>query len=111
MEMFMIKQFFLEVLELSYTDLKPGWGNPCSELLKKLVVRQEPFLKKIEGDYTDMSHEMRINGAGLKMHWSVDRREGDGKFKITISGDQAKEYPVFVPQVRQLIKKYGFNKY
>lgn len=112
METFELKGFFLELLELSYTDLRPGWGNPCSELLKKMCLRQEPWLRRIEGDYTGDSHEVRLNGAGLKMHWRVVKSDSTGErtFKCHISGDQVREYPMFVAQARRLIEKYGYNR-
>lgn len=113
MDMFNVKQFFHELLELSYNDLRTGWGNPCSHLLKDMCTRQKPFLDKIEGDYTNHSHEYRLNDAGLKMWWWVRRTTGAqfDEFKVSISGDQAKEYPIFVAQARALILKYQFNKY
>lgn len=120
MDAFLLKQFFLEMLNLSYNDIRPGWGNPCSYLLEKLMLRQKPFLEKIIGDYTDHSHEVRLNGAGLKLYWSVRRDDSDigagcaatpvRKFTCYIGGDQAKEYPFFVAQVENLIKKYQFNR-
>ena len=108
MDRFTLKQFFLELLELSYNDLRPGWGNPCSWLLKTMCLRQDPWLDKITGDYTNNSHETRLNDAGLKMHWRVDKETR--KFTCHISGDQAKDYPMFVAQARRLIIKYKFNK-
>jgi len=111
MDMFKIKHFFFDLLELSYIDLKPGWGNPCSYLLERLILHQEPFLNKITGDYTGHSHEMRLNGAGLKLYWEVRRRDGKVEFKVSIGGDQAKEYRFFIVHARRLIKKYGYNKY
>jgi hypothetical protein len=120
MEMFRIKSFFHEMLELSYTDLRSGWGNPCCHLLESMCMYQESFLKKIEGDYTNHSHEYRLNNAGLKMYWTVRRdnryartsaMSGDRTFKCTISGDQAKEYPMFVAKATLLINKYKFNKH
>lgn len=112
MDRFELKQFFNEMLELSYNDLRPGWGNPCSHLLQSMCIRQGPFLDKIMGDFTGDSHEYRLNNAGLKMYWEVRRTRGakfDG-FKCSVGGDQAKEYPMFVAQVNNLIKKYQFNK-
>jgi len=113
MDKFMLKQFFHELLELSYNDLRPGWGNPCSHLLQVMCVRQEPFLDEIMGDYTNESHEFRLNNAGLKMHWRT-RRDGtyhgsDREFKVYISGDQAREYPMFVAQAKLLIAKYKYE--
>jgi hypothetical protein len=113
MDEFTIKQFFNEVLELSYNDLRPGWGNPCEHLLQVMCIRQQPFMDQIMGDYTGDSHEFRLNNAGLKMYWEVRRTNGSDfdQFKVSVGGDQAKEYPFFVVQVRALIMKYGFNKY
>jgi hypothetical protein len=128
MEMFRIKSFFHEMLELSYTDLRSGWGNPCCHLLESMCMYQESFLKKIEGDYTNDSHEYRLNNAGLKMYWGVERTKCTGdiatvkkvfktseahfdRFKCSIGGDQAKEYPMFVAKATLLINKYKFNKH
>ena len=108
MDKFRLKLFFLELLELSYQDIKPGWGNPCSELLKKMVMYQDKFLDEIIGDYTDDSHEFRLNGAGLKMNWRVDKETRT--FKCNISGDQVNDYPFFVAKARMAIKSYRFNK-
>ncbi|RLD57767.1 MAG: hypothetical protein DRI97_04620 [Bacteroidetes bacterium] len=108
MDRFALKLFFHELLELSYNDLRPGWGNPCSYLLEVMCIRQDPFLDSIERDFTNHSHEIRLNNSGLKMHWSVDKETR--KFTCYISGDQAKEYPFFVVQARNLIKKYQFDR-
>jgi len=111
MDEFTLKNFFWQLLELSYNDLKPGWGNPCSYLLERICLRQEPFLKKIIGDFTFMSHEIRLNGAGLKLWWSVENDDrGTRKFTCHVGGDQAKEYPLFVEQANMLIKRYQFNR-
>lgn len=110
MDAFILKQFFLEMLNLSYNNIRPGWGNPCSYLLERLMLRQKPFLDKIMGDYTGHSHEMRLNGAGLKLWWTVQRKNSKTKFTCHIGGDQAKEYPFFVAQANNLIKKHGFNR-
>jgi hypothetical protein len=110
METFLLKQFFLDMLNLSYEAVRPGWGNPCSYLLERLMLRQEPFLNKIVGDYTNSSHEMRLNGAGLKLWWTVHREGVDARFTCHIGGDQAREYPFFVDRVEKLILKYKFNR-
>ena len=110
MEAFLLKQFFLEMLQLSYEGIRPGWGNPCSYLLEKLILRQEPFLDKIMGDFTNHSQELRLNGAGLKLWWSVRRNGEKAKFTCHIGGDQAREYPFFVDRVEKLILKYKFNR-
>jgi hypothetical protein len=111
MNMFKLQGFFLEMLRLSYLDYRPEWGNPCSYLLERLILRQEGFLNKIKGDFTNRSHEMRLNGAGLKLWWSVEKNEkGFRKFTCHIGGDQAKDYPMFTAQVKKLIIKYGYDR-
>lgn len=109
MERFILKQFFLELLELSYKDISSFMGNPCSELLKKMCLRQDPWLDRIEDDYTNESHEMRLNGSGLKMHWRVNK--DTRQFTCYISGDQVLDYQLFVARARNVIKKYGFNRH
>ena len=111
MDEFTLKNFFWELLQLSYFDTRDGWGNPCSYLLERMMLRQQVFLDKIMGDHTTMSHEMRLNGAGLKLWWSVEKNDNCvRKFTCHIGGDQAKEYPMFTAQARNLIKKYSFNR-
>ena len=115
MDTFKLKNFFLELLELSYQDLGPGRGNPCSELLKKMCLRQEPWLNRIQGERTNTSHEMRLNNAGLKMYWRVEKfnsrvRGTVYKFKCRIGGDQAKDYPFFVAKASRLIREYGYER-
>lgn len=108
MDKFTLKMFFLELLEASYRARRPGMGNPCSELLKKMCLYQDKWLDKILGDYTNESHEFRLNGAGLKLHWRVNK--DTRKFTCYISGDQVDSYPIFVCQVRMAIKSFGFEK-
>jgi len=108
MDKFKLKLFFLELLELSYVDIRPGWGNPCSELLKKMCLYQDTWLDRMVGDYTDKSHEFRLNGAGLKLHWRVDKETRE--FSCYISGDQVNDYHVFVARARQTIKWNGFDR-
>lgn len=111
MDEFTLKNFFWELMQLSYVDFRPEWGNPCSYLLERLMLRQKMFLDKITGDFTNMSHEMRLNGAGLKLWWSMEKDDRDQRqFTCHIGGDQAKEYPMFVAQSRRLIEKYKFNR-
>ena len=112
MDKFTLKNFFWEMMQLSYFDIRAGWGNPCSYLLERMMLRQDTFLDKIIGDHTNMSHEMRLNGAGLKLWWSMEKEDDCVRRKFTchVGGDQAREYPIFVAQVRNLIKKYKFNR-
>jgi hypothetical protein len=113
MDKFRLKLFFHELLELSYNDLRTGWGNPCSHLLEKMCVQQDPWLDSIVGDYSNDSHEFRLNNAGLKLYWQMRRTNNspgeERTFRCYISGDQAKEYPFFVAQAGKLILKYQFN--
>jgi hypothetical protein len=106
MDCFRLRGFFLELIDLAIKH--PGTiGFPCSKLLKDMVMRNEAFISRIKGDYTGDSTEYRLNEAGLKMHWRVDSQR---RFSCTISGDQAKDYPFFVAEARQLIKKYGYER-
>lgn len=59
--------------------------------------------------------EFRLNGAGLKF-WiricDTNPESEDGIFqcRITIGGDQAKDYPEFVEAARRVIDELGFNQ-
>lgn len=100
-----ILYFFYYIVELALRiPNKPGWSNPCSYLIQDLIIHQENFLNKVmknDGDF----YEYRMNGAGLKAHWRIR----DDKFQIYISGDQAKDYPEFVEQATQYIRRRGAN--
>ncbi len=121
-ESYNLLYFFNELIKIGHRNMgKPGWGHPCDHLIESLVLTRDKFIKKIEGDYTRSSHEFRLNGAGLKMHWEVVRekkmltRSGDDNqgpietnhFICTISGDQAKDYPEFVEKARKFLKDRG----
>lgn len=116
-----ILYFFHDLVDLAIRiPSKPGWGNACSHLLSDLILRQVTFLSKVlanDGDF----HEYRLNGAGLKIHWRIKRKqrfEDDNsdnppietaKFQCYISGDQAKEYPEFVKEATEYIRRRGFS--
>ena len=104
-----LKAFFYALIMLDYKhkELSP-LGAACSELLKNMCMHQSRWLDRIYGDYTGNSHEFRLNGAGLKMWWSVDR-EGNG-FRCRIGGDQAEDYAMFVAEANQLIRSYGYER-
>ena len=112
MDMWKLKRFFCELIELSYSNPgRPGFGNPMSWLIEQMCVYQEKFLKRIEGDYTGHSHECRLNNAGLKLYWEVVRDPNDWRlFTCSIGGDQAKDYPDLVEKANALIKKYNFQR-
>ena len=106
MECFRLREFFLELIDAAIKY--PGTiGFPCSKLLRDMVVKNETFISRIKGDYTNSSNEYRLNEAGLKMYWRVDDNR---RFICHISGDQAKDYPQFVARAKVLIKKYGYER-
>ena len=117
MDAFRLKLFFNELLKLSYNDIKPGWGNPCSHLLDDMCMRQEPFLDRIMNDYTGDSHEYRLDNAGVKLYWHMRKDDryartsamSERRFRCRIGGDLLREYPMFGAQVRSLILQYNFN--
>ena len=104
-----LRAFFyaLIMLDFKYKEMY-SLGSATSELLKNMCMHQDHWLSRIQGDYTGDSHEFRLNGAGLKMYWKVDR-QSDG-FKCRIGGDQAKDYSLFVAEANQLIEMYGYKR-
>jgi hypothetical protein len=112
MDQWKLRRFFCELINLMYLyPGRPGFGSPVSWLIEQMCVYQDKFLGRICGDYTGDSHECRLNNAGLKMYWHVERQNGDWRgFKCSIGGDQAADYPEFVIAAKGLIKQYGFNK-
>ena len=112
MDMWKLKLFFCELIQLTYRfPGRPGFGSPTSWLVEQMCVYQDKFLGRISGDYTGSSNECRLNNAGLKLYWHVEREDGEWRrFKCSIGGDQAKDYPDYVVYAKELIRKYGFNK-
>lgn len=105
MESYRLRQFFLGLIKIALRY--PGViGFPCSYLLEQMVMRNDSFIRRIEGDYTFDSHEFPLNGAGLKMYWRMDR---DRRFSCRIGGDQAKDYSYFVSLANQLINEYKYS--
>ena len=113
---FDLKMLFKEMIELAIEDMRAPesesarMGFGCSKLLEDMLARQDPLLDRILNDYTNDSHEYRLNGAGLKMHWRMYKNENVRKFLCTISGDQFKDYEVLGTQLRMLIKQAGCCK-
>jgi len=109
MDKWKLRMFFYELIKLGI-DLpgRPGFGSPISWLLEQMCMYQDKLLSIIIGDFTGDSHECRLNNAGLKMYWRVDRV--NDRFTCRISGDQAKDYIGFVVAGEKLIKKYNYNK-
>lgn len=121
-ESYNLLYFFNEIIKIGHRNPgRPGWGHPCDHLIEKLVLTRDKFIKQIEGDYTNHSHEIRLNGAGLKMYWEVrranrmltkspDDNQGPiqiSRFVCSIGGDQAKDYPEFVEKARKFLKERG----
>lgn len=108
-----LEHFFYELIKLGIEmPGRPGFGSPISWLLEQMCTRHDHFLDRICNDFSQESNECRLNNAGLKMHWRVEKREKDGwrVFKCYISGDQAKDYPGFVTAAKSLIKHYGYDR-
>lgn len=111
MEKFRLTLFFAELINLMYRcPGQKGFGNPVDWLVEQMCVYQDRFIGRIIGDYSGGSHECRLNNAGLKMYWSVDRKGDNPKFRCRIGGDQAREYADFVDGAEELIKKFGYQK-
>jgi hypothetical protein len=119
MEKHQLRYFFWELLRIAYKCPGPnGWGNPCSHLLEYICTRPSALIDRIAGDFSNDSHEFRLNGAGLKMYWIVERENkipcSDStsrcKFKCRIGGDQANMYPEFVEAANQYLKEKRLYK-
>lgn len=61
------------------------------------------FVNRIMGDYRNMSNEIRINGAGLKLYYRVNQKEN--LIYFFIGGDQVNDYPEFVSAAREILKR------
>jgi hypothetical protein len=117
MERYQLIYFFKDLINLSIEfPGKPGWGIGCSHLLETMLLRQEAFISGIIDSQGHTSKEYRLNGAGLKLHWWVDRdlkhensMLSNPKFRCYISGDQIKDYADFIAKARNLIRERGYN--
>jgi hypothetical protein len=107
MEKWQIQMFFFKLIKLGVRyPGRPNWGSPVEWVIEQMCMYQDQFLARIIGDYTNESHECRLNNAGLKMFWKV---KGPHRcFYARIGGDQAKDYPEFVKAANTLIKEFGF---
>lgn len=93
---------FDEMITLSHSTFMmreaiEGGGYPLSGLVCSLLQRRT-LIDRIVGDYTNNSHEFRLNDAGFKLFWRLDR-EFD-LLKLRIGGDQAGNYPCFVKTIK-----------
>jgi hypothetical protein len=76
MDKYKLLHFFMDLINLMYKHPGPkGFGNPVSNLVEQMCLRQKPFIDRIMGDYTGNSHEFRLNNAGLKLYWEVRRTD------------------------------------
>jgi len=107
---FALQMFFNEIVTLSHrTDMLveaiEGGGYPLSGLVNNLLSNRS-IVDKIVKDYTGESHEFRLNGAGFKLYWRLDRELNF--LKIKVGGDQARQYPFFVAAVNRLLENQKF---
>jgi hypothetical protein len=119
MDNYMLRSFFYEMIKLGI-DMpgRPGFGSPISWLLEQMCVHQDKLIDRICGDYTRDGQEWRINTAGLKLYWRVERDDRYARtsamskhvFRCHIGGDQVKDYVGFVVSANKLIKKYNYNR-
>lgn len=111
---FTLKLFFYEMLKLGVLDLiktRRNIGFSCDNLMKEMCIRQDPLLDRMINDYSGDDHEYCLNNAGLKLYWKMEKdKEGRRKWLCSIGGDQARDYPWFVPAVNTLIRSYGCSK-
>ncbi|MGH0053274.1 MAG: hypothetical protein ACQ5SW_07800 [Sphaerochaetaceae bacterium] len=105
MTKYVLLQFFWEIIQVAINMEPNKYGSPVSHLLECMMLYQEQYLEKILQE-RDLSFEMRLNGAGLKMYINNTDERG----YITIGGDQADLYPEFVERVRELIKEHQLER-
>ena len=103
---FALRMFFDEIITLSHTrgmlvEGITGGGYPLSGLTND-DLKKRRLVKRIAGATDSDSHEFRLNGAGLKLYWRLDQEHD--LLKISIGGDQAKDYPFFTAHVRNILK-------
>ena len=102
-----LELLFDEFITLSHSPIMmeealEGGGYPLSGLVDSIT---NPFrvslVDKITSDYTNNGHEFRLNDAGFKLFWRVDR-EFD-LLKINLGGDQLTNYPHLVAAIKNSI--------
>lgn len=102
-----IRAFFNEIIRLSHSlimmeEAIAGGGYPLSGLVNNFTSRGNRLVKEIMDDTSGEGYEFRLNNAGLKLYWRLDHEHD--LLKVSIGGDQAKNYPRFVAAVRQIIE-------
>lgn len=108
-----IKLFFNEIITTSHTSTMieeaiGAGGHPLSGLLDNFLTSRgvSILIDEIVNDDTGESHEFRLNNAGLKLYWRLDRKHD--LLNVSIGGDQANNYPRFVAAVRRIIEYNGY---
>ena len=104
--MYQLKLLFYAMLKLANEHRDKIYGDPCSYLLENMVLYQGSFLQAFEDtkDTCCDSHEIRLNGAGLKLLWM----KYSGRYWMDIAGDQKSLYPEFVKAATELLRARGY---
>jgi hypothetical protein len=118
LDKFGLKSLFHEMIRLAVEDMRAPqsesarMGFGCKKLMDDMCLRQDALLNRIMGDYSTDSHEYRLNEAGLKMLWRMNRDDKDNpRFLCVICGDQVDYYKVLTEQLRSLIRQRGACKW
>lgn len=104
---YQLRLLFWSLLQLAGQYRDKVYGDPCSYLLEQMMLYQEEFLNMFvkAPDTCCDSHEIRLNGAGLKLLWMNYK----GRLWMDIAGDQKDLYPDFVPRADQALRMAGFK--
>ena len=98
---------FWGLLMLAEQHRSSIYGNPCINLMEQLVLYQQGFIACFLNaeDTSCDSHEFRLNGAGLKLLWV----KYQGRYWMSIAGDQKDLYPEFVKMAKEFLKLKGIK--
>lgn len=105
--MYKLRMLFFKLIRLANQHRDPVYGDPCSYLTENMVLYQERFISQFENarDTRCDSHEIRLNGAGLKLLWI----KYDGRYWFSIAGDQKDLYPRFVATAIEALRVDGYK--
>jgi hypothetical protein len=104
-----LRLFFHGLLELAFKYPGRHWDNPCSWLLEEITTKPDQLIERIVNAY-DYGEEIRLNGAGLKMWWHIEKDGNERRPVFSIGGDQVKDYLTFAHEARKLLSKLGLGK-
>ena len=101
-----LQLLFAEMIRLSHrTELMEeaiaGGGYPLHGLVESLLSHRT-LIDEIVDDTTNESHEFRLNDAGFKLYWRLDKEHD--LLKIRLGGDQMRNYPMFAARIRLSIR-------